>query len=55
MELATSAHHNVPARAAVHDRGARVLTHDILRACGTTRAHAAHDQDLQQRGKSLGF
>lgn len=51
MELAASPHHNVPAGSALHDRGARLLTDDILRACGAAWAHTAHDQDLQQWGE----
>lgn len=48
MELAASAHHNVPAGAALYDRGARLFADDILCACGATRADAADDQNMQQ-------
>lgn len=46
MVMATSAHHNVPASVAIHDRGARLLFDYFLRASGTSRTDFAHDQDV---------
>lgn len=47
MVVAAGAHHHVPAGAAVHYGGARLLADHLLCARGAARAHAAHDQDLQ--------
>lgn len=50
MVVVAGAHHYVPAGVAVHDGGARLLADHVLRSGRASRAHAAHDQDLQQRG-----
>lgn len=48
--VAAGAHHNVPAGVAVHDRGARLLADDVLRARRAARTDAADDQNVQQWG-----
>lgn len=48
--LAAGEDHDVPAGAALHNGGARMLSYDVLCARRAPRTHAAHDQDLQQRG-----
>lgn len=45
--LAARKDNNVPTGAALHHRGARLLTDHLLCSGGAAWTHAAHDQDVQ--------